>query len=325
MLLIKPARPKKIKMITVTLSNDPFSNWDSFIQQPFTNGVGTTIQSAMSAIQGPLTALVVLWIIVSGILVMRGDIGVRTGVVRILSTSIVVAILMSATLYNEYVVSFFTEGLPNFIGTALGNGTATTEPDTFYQIFINTQKVFVQANKGVSSVDIAAAVLFAILDALSVIPTIVLFLFYELTKILMDLVVCLGPFVLPGYLFSATKGVADRFVSKLIGLSVLIVLIDILLSIIDGAINTYCGDVVAMITSGQSSGWFGTSEDIGATLIMCIQLVIFLFISMLLMTFIPGIASFIGGGVSVSPLAMANAAANVRTFVSPNKASAGRG
>jgi type IV secretion system protein VirB6 len=69
-------------MVTVTLSNDPFSNWDSFIQQPFTNGVGTTIQSAMSAIQGPLTALVVLWIIVSGILVMRGDIGVRTGVVR---------------------------------------------------------------------------------------------------------------------------------------------------------------------------------------------------------------------------------------------------
>jgi hypothetical protein len=79
-----------------------------------------------------------------------------------------------------------------------------------------------------------------------------------------------------------------------------------------------------MITSGQSSGWFGTSEDIGATLIMCIQLVIFLFISMLLMTFIPGIASFIGGGVSVSPLAMANATANVRTIMSQQRAQAGQ-
>jgi type IV secretion system protein VirB6 len=306
-------------MVTVTLSNDPFTNWDSFIQQPFTNGVATTVQSAMSDIQGPLTALVVIWIIVSGILVMRGDVGVRTGVVRIINVSIVVGLLMSVTLYNEYVVSFFTQGLPNWIGTALGNGTATTEPDTFYQIFINTQKVFAQANKGISSLDIGAAVLFAILDALSVIPTIVLFLFYELTKILMDVVVCLGPFVLPGYLFAATKGVADRFVSKLIGLSLLIVLIDIMLSIIDGAINTYCSDVVTMITSGQSSGWFGTNENIAATLFMCLQLLIFLFISMLLMTFIPAIASFIGGGISVSPLAMANAAANAKNLVAPKK------
>ena len=312
-------------MNTVTFSADPFANWDAFIQQPFTNGVAVTVQSAMSAIQGPLTALVVLWIIITGILVMRGDVGVRTGVVRIINVSIVVGLLMSVTLYNEYVVSFFTEGLPNWIGTALGNGTATTEPDTFYQIFKNTEKVFVQANKGVSSLDIGDGVLFALLDVLAVIPTIVLFLFYELTKILVDLVVCLGPFVLPGYLFAATRGVADRFVGKLIGLSVLVVLIDILLSIIDGGINTYCGDVVSMITSGQSSGWFGTSEDIAATLIMCLQLVIFLFISMLLVTFIPGIASFIGGGISVSPLAMANAATNVKNLVAPGKPAGGKG
>ncbi|MDD2794679.1 type IV secretion system protein [Acidocella sp.] len=221
-------------MVAVTLSNDPFADWDAFIQQPFTNGVSTTIQSAMSAIQGPLTALVVLWIIVTGILVMRGDVGVRTGITRIVSTSLVVGLLMSVTLYNEYVVSFFTQGIPDFIGTALSNGTANTGPDTFYQILINTQKVFAQANKGVSAVDIAAAVLFAFLDVLSVIPTIVLFLFYELAKILLDLVVCVGPFVLPGYLFAATRGVADRFVSKLIGLCILIVMVDILLGLFAG-------------------------------------------------------------------------------------------
>jgi hypothetical protein len=97
-------------------------------------------------------------------------------------------------------------------------------------------------------------------------------------------------------------------------LCVLIVFVDILLSIIDGAINTYCGDVVSMVTSGQSSGWFGTSEDIGATLIMCLQLVIFLILSAAPMVFIPGIASFIGGGVSVSPLQVASAAMNVATL-----------
>ena len=49
-----------------------------------------------------------VWIIVTGILVMRGDVGVRTGVTRILSASIVVGLVMSTALYNEYIVSFFT-------------------------------------------------------------------------------------------------------------------------------------------------------------------------------------------------------------------------
>ena len=305
-------------MVTATLSNDPFADWDAFIQQPFTNGVETTIQSSMAAIQGPLTAIVVLWIIVTGILVMRGDVGVRTGITRLLSASLVVGIVMSATLYNEYVVSFFTSGLPNWIGTTLSNGTATTQPDTFYQITINTQKVFAQAKLGVSAVDIGDALIFSLLDVLSDFPTIVLFLFYELTKILIAVVVCVGPFVLPGYLFAATRGIADRFISKLIGLAVLTLLVDIMLSIIDGGINTYCGDVVSSISAGQSAGWFGTTENIGATLFMCVELVVFLFSSMLIMAFIPGIASFIGGGVSVSPLQAAMAVKNVaqigRTF-----------
>ena len=90
----------------------------------------------------------------------------------------------------------------------------------------------------------------------------VLFLFYELAKFLMDLVVCIGPFVLPGYLFAATRGVADRFISKLIGLCILIVFVDVLLSVIDGAINAYCGDMVSMVTSGQSSGWFRTPKTL---------------------------------------------------------------
>jgi type IV secretion system protein VirB6 len=299
-------------MTTVTLGVDPFTNWDSFIQQPFTNGLSSTISSSMSFIQAPVESLVVLWIIVSGILVMRGDISVRTGLTRVISATLVVGIVMSTTLYNEYVVSLFTVGLPNFIGQAFSNGTATTEPNTFYQIMVNTQKVFVQAEKGVSAVDIGAAVLFGLLDVMSLIPTILLFLLYELTKILIDLVVCIGPFVLPGYLFSATKTVADKFMSKLIGLSVLTAFIDILLSVMNGGINTYCADVLSMITSGQSSGWFGTSEDIAATLIICMQLVVFLVISGLMMVFLPGIASYIGGGVTVSPMAAAIAVSNLK-------------
>ena len=63
---------------------DPFYVFDQTIQQPFTNGMTATVNAAMSAIQGPLTAIIVLWILLTGILVMRGDVGVRTGVTRII-------------------------------------------------------------------------------------------------------------------------------------------------------------------------------------------------------------------------------------------------
>ena len=96
----------------------PFYVFDQTIQQPFTNGMNATVNSAMSAIQGPLTALVVLWIIVTGILVIRGDVAARTGITRLIKVSLIVGILMSTTLYNQYVVSFFTVGLPDWLASS---------------------------------------------------------------------------------------------------------------------------------------------------------------------------------------------------------------
>ena len=90
----------------------PFYTFDQIIQAPFTSSLETTVNAAMSAIQGPLTALVVLWIVVTGILVMRGDVAVRQGVSRIITISLVTGVLMSTTLYDQYVVTFFTVGLP---------------------------------------------------------------------------------------------------------------------------------------------------------------------------------------------------------------------
>src|SRR5271163_2177585 len=96
----------------------PFYAFDQIIQTPFTDGMQDTVNEAMSAIQGPLTGIVVLWIIVTGILVMRGDVGVRSGVTRIIRVGIVIGILMSATLYNDYVVLFFTSGLPDWLSSS---------------------------------------------------------------------------------------------------------------------------------------------------------------------------------------------------------------
>jgi type IV secretion system protein VirB6 len=296
---------------------DPFTDFDTFVQTPFSTGMTSTVNAAMSAIQGPLTALVVLWIIITGILVLRGDVSVRIGISRIITVSIVVGLLMSTTLYDEYIVTFFTTGLPNWIASSLGTGQTTTQASTFNQMWISSQMVLAGAGKGLNSLtQLVPEFELAILDILLIVPIGIIFLIWEVTRIMTDIVVCVGPFLLAGYLFSATKGVADRFVGKLISLAILTLLVDVVLSILVSAINSYIATTSADIVAGQTMGWFGTTENASASVFVCLQLVFFLAVSSLITVFLPGLAAFLGGGISVSPLAMANAAMNVATIAS---------
>jgi type IV secretion system protein VirB6 len=115
--------------------------------------------------------------------------------------------------------------------------------------------------------------------------------------------------LLAGYLFSATRSIADRFIGKLIGLTILTLLVDIVLSIIINGFTTYVDQTMTSVAIASKP----------EAIIICTQLVIFLTIGSLITTFLPGIASFIGGGFSVSPLAMIASATQVRNIVAPPK------
>ena len=273
----------------------PFYAFDQIIQAPFTNGLEDTVNEAMSAIQGPLTALVVLWIVVTGILVMRGDVGVRTGTSRVITVSLVVGVLMSTTLYDEYVVSFFTTGLPNFIATALlGASGPAPSSHSFDVIWDSAAQVFTLAENNLNFFNVLYSVELALLQSLMVVPIGLTFLIYETARILTDVVVCVGPFVLAGYLFSATRGIADRFVGKLIGLTLLTLLVDIVLSIIVNGFISYVDGTLANVAAASKP----------EAILLCTQLVVFLAIGSLITCFLPGIATYLGGGISVSPLGM---------------------
>jgi type IV secretion system protein VirB6 len=277
----------------------PFFTFDQTVQLPFTNGMNATVNAAMSAIQGPLTAVVVLFIIVTGILMIRGDIGARNGVTRVLNICLVVGLLMSTTLYNEYVVSFFTTGIPDWLAsTFLGVTGAQPTAHQFDAIWNEGTELFWAGEKNLNFYNVLYSVELAILQSFLVFPIGLTFLIYEATRIMIDVIVSIGPFLLVGYLFAATRGVADRFVGKLIGLTILTLLIDIVLSIIVNGDNTYFN------TSMTGLEGASTAE----TIAICIQYVVFLTLGSLICTFLPAVASFLGGGISVSPLGMAVAA-----------------
>jgi type IV secretion system protein VirB6 len=273
----------------------PFYIFDLTIQQPFTNGMNATVSSAMSAIQGPLTAVIVLWVIISGIMVIRGDVDARSGVTRLIKVSLIVGILMSTTLYNEYVVSFFTVGLPDWLASSF-LGVTGTQPSAhqFDAIWNEADILFANAEKNMNFYNVLYSVELGAMRDFVVVPIAVTFLIFEFAKIMLDVVVCIGPFVLIGYLFEATKGVADRWIGKLIGLTILTLLIDIVLSIIlDGDRSYYNLSMTSL-----------TVATVAETVTICIQFVVFLSLGCLITGFLPAIASYLGGGVSFSPLGM---------------------
>jgi type IV secretion system protein VirB6 len=281
----------------------PFYTFDQTIQTPFTDGMSATVSHAMSAIQGPLTALIVLWLIITGLLVMRGDVTARTGIARVISTSLVVGILMSASLYNEYVVSFFTSGIPDWLSSSL-TGTTGLAPSAhqFDVIWDDADSLFGSAMDNLNFYNVLYSVELAILQDLVVFPIGLTFLIYELARIMMDLIVSIGPFLLAGYLFSATRGVADRWVGKLISLTILTLLVDIVLSIIIAGDQSYYT---------TSLGEMGVGATVIESVTISIQFLVFITLGALITCFLPGIAAFLGGGIAISPLSMIVAATQV--------------
>lgn len=274
----------------------PFFTFDQTIQTPFSNGMSGTVSAAMSAIQGPLTAVIVLWVIVTGILVMRGDVTARTGITRIISVSLVVGILMSATLYNEYVVNFFTVGLPDWIASSLTNSTgAQASAHQFDVLWDDANLLFSTALENLNFYNVLDSVELGLLQDIVVFPIGLTFLIYELAKIMMDIMVSIGPFLLAGYLFSATRPIADRWVGKLLTLTILTLLVDIVLSIIIQGGTAYFQTALAAESAGAT---------LRETITIGIQFVIFITIGSLITVFLPGIAAFLGGGVSVSPFGL---------------------
>ncbi|MDE8344220.1 MAG: type IV secretion system protein, partial [Acidocella sp.] len=122
-------------------------------------------------------------------------------------------------------------------------------------IWNEANELFVTAERHLNFYNVLYSVELGLLQDFIVFPIGITFLIYEATRIMIDVMVSIGPFVLAGYLFTATRGIADRFIGKLIGLTILTLLIDIVLSIIINGDAAYFN--VSMTNSNHLHSVFG--------------------------------------------------------------------
>jgi type IV secretion system protein VirB6 len=283
----------------MSVDMNTFADFSTQYAQIFSAGTANVVSEGISAISGPLTALVVLWLIVQGVLVMRGDVSVRSGVTRIIRVSIVVGLLSSLLLFSQYIVSTFQTTLPNWAANSItgGSGVGLTAPQMFDRVWDESMKIAQAANAQLELWDVVDGVELALLQLAIGACLLIAFAVYEIGQIMLGIVIGVGPFVLAGYLFDTTRGIAERWIGKLIGLSLLTLLIAIALEIILQGDENY-------INAAAATG----ALDIQTSLAILLQAMLFYALGAVIVVLLPGIAAYIGGGVSFSPASLVSIA-----------------
>jgi type IV secretion system protein VirB6 len=261
----------------------------------FSNGVQTSIASMLAAVATPLMACVTLWVIVQGILVMRGDMDPRGGITRIIKVALIIGILTSSGLYTNYVQTLFITTIPNWFATAANGAqtTITTTPAVFDNMWSVTENVVEKIGAQIAIYDIIDAVSLSLIEICMMILLIVTFAIYEFSIIITGIMVAIGPVLIVGYLFEATKGVADRWVGKLITYSLLTLLINVTLAVVLQGEKAY----MRVILAQQASGVTAVPIEIK----LLIELAMFFAMGAFIIISLPAIAATLGGGLSVSP------------------------
>ena len=272
-----------------------FSDFSNRYAAIFTSGTANAVSEGLSAIAGPLTAVVVVWIIVQGVLVMRGDVSVRSGITRILRVVLVVGVLTSFGVFSSYVVDLFQTTLPNWAANAIAGGghVTVTAPHMFDKVWGDSMAIAEAADAQLKLWDVVDGVELDLLEIAIALCLVVAFAVYEIGQIMLGVVIAVGPFVLAGYLFDTTRGIAERWLGKLIGLSILTLLIAIALEIILKGDVTY-------ITTAAGTGVL----DIQTSMAVLLQAALFYALGAIIIVLLPSIAAYIGGGISFHPAQM---------------------
>jgi type IV secretion system protein VirB6 len=271
----------------------PFTVIDIAYAQAFKLYLNKSVGALESAITAPLLACVTIWIIIQGILVMRGDIDTRRGITKLVVVAIVVGLVTSSALYQAYVQDLFEKAIPTFVTQVGGNFGVPTDdiPKELDVVFNLGTAAFQRVAAEIPPTDELDALSFQGAQGIFYFAIWGIFSVYDLTNILTSLLVALGPIFLIGYLFEATQGIASRWLGQLIGYAILLLLTSIVASVVVLTIATFMAGAFAVtMAGGPTSG----------QLVGLYELDFFILTGNALVVALPAIAANIGGGVAAA-------------------------
>lgn len=290
----------------------PFTAIDTTYSEGFKLYLDSFIGSVETVVTGPLLTCVTLWAIVQGVLVMRGDIDARRGLTKLISVALVVGLVTSSSLYQEYVQNLFLVVVPSFvqsIGGTLGLpvDTIPTQLDVIYRLGnLSFQGIAMAIPPG----DDLDAMAFDMAQFFFVFTLWAMFGIYDLVSILTTVLVALGPIFIIGFLFEATKDMTMRWVGQLVNYAILLLLVSVVesavLAVIVAAMGTIFGLSLAGAAAAELSGkfGFGFAKSTAGSIIGLYDLDLFIMTGNALVVALPAIAAALGNGVAAQGVQM---------------------
>ncbi|MBY5413382.1 type IV secretion system protein [Rhizobium leguminosarum] len=266
----------------------PFTAIHTVFDQAFTIALNSVLGKIQSALNAPLVACVTLWIIIQGILVMRGEIDTRGGITKIITVSIVISLILGQANYHDFVVSFFEETIPSFVDQISGSRIPLVDiPQKLDFMFSLSQVYFQKIASEIGPMNSQDTLAFEGAQWIFYGALWVTFEIYDACGILTKLLVAIGPLILVGYLFDHTRDMASKWVGQLLSYGLLLLLLNIVATLV---IATEVAALAVMLVVINSAG------TTAAKIIGLYELDMFFLAGDALIVALPMIASNIGGG-----------------------------
>ncbi|QCJ00978.1 type IV secretion system protein [Agrobacterium larrymoorei] len=265
----------------------PFTAIHTIFDRAFTVGLDSLLGDMQRAVSAPLVACVTLWIIVQGILVMRGEVDARGGITRVITVSVVVTLVIEQAEYHDYVVSVFEETIPNFIQKfAISGLPLETVPAQLDTMFALTQVAFQKIATEIGPMNDQDILAFQGAQWIFYGTLWAAFGIYDAIGILIKVLLAIGPLILVGYLFDRTKDMASKWIGQLVTYGILLLLLNIVATIVVLTEATALVLILGVVTSA------GTTA---AKIIGLYELDMFFLTGNALIVALPAIAGNIGG------------------------------
>jgi type IV secretion system protein VirB6 len=260
------------------------SQFDPALTTAATNVVSNAIAQNAVVLGSALTLYVIVW----GMLAAFGQVSLAS-LMQAAGRAAAVSSLMTAAFFLPYIQTPFLTTIPNWIATVTtGAAGAPAVAEQFSQLLSATQHMEAQIYQQASGLFYIASRIQAGLITMGICMLLVIdFFIWEIARWMMDVLVCIGPFILWLYLFRATRGVPERWFGKMVGVLVLYVLANVTMQIVISA------DMSFMLAA-QSAG-----DGVDLQIASLLECFVFDMFGTAMLIMCPVIASYIGGGVGL--------------------------
>ncbi len=277
-----------------------YTGYFSFLDGYLNNFLSARVVAVIAFISPVATAMMAIYVILWGISMIRGSIHepVWDGIIRILKIVTITGIALNAGNYNTYLANFLTNGADELSTTLINGSNVQSESqqtqvlDTALTKGYNAGQAAWQAG-GLSDM---GDIFIALLIWLSTFgATVIAGIMIALSKIVLTILVAVGPIFIVCTMFDATKKFFDAWIAQCLNYLLLEVLVIAVLTLLIQIFDAFADNATAKTTP--------STEDMAYLLLSAT----FIFVIIL---HVPQIAAALASGVA---LAISNGVGRVLT------------